>query len=172
MGGVDKDNVTGRVLQALQGCKLPEDLRITVVMGPHAPWLDEVQALSARMLWPTQVLVGVSNMAQLMAESDLAIGAAGSTSWERCCLGLPSLQLVLALNQQSINAALYEVGAVVSVKAKRLNIELKQFFYRTKIIDDLKDMSQAAQAVCDGEGTIQIAELISEAQNENHYTLQ
>jgi spore coat polysaccharide biosynthesis predicted glycosyltransferase SpsG len=87
-------------------------------------------------------------------------------------LGLPSLQLVLALNQQSINAALCEVGAVVSVKAKRLNIELKQFFYQTKIIDDLKDMSQAAQAVCNGEGTIQIAELISEAQNENHYTLQ
>ncbi len=39
-------------------------------------------------------------MAQLMADSDLAIGAAGATSWERCCLGLPTVMVVLADNQR------------------------------------------------------------------------
>jgi UDP-2,4-diacetamido-2,4,6-trideoxy-beta-L-altropyranose hydrolase len=172
MGGVDKDNATGQVLQALQSCELPEDLRITVVMGPHAPWLGQVQTLAARMQWPTQVLVGVSNMAQLMANSDLAIGAAGSTSWERCCLGLPAIQLVLALNQQSINAALNDVGAVTSVIAERLQTGLKQFLSQKKILEELDDMSCAARAVCNGQGAIQIAELISKARHEDHFTLQ
>mgnify|MGYP000673929880 CR=1 FL=1 len=47
MGGVDKDNATGQVLAALQSCNLPADLRVTVVLGPHAPWLAQVQAQAA-----------------------------------------------------------------------------------------------------------------------------
>src|SRR5690606_15243077 len=87
MGGVDKDNATGRVLQALTASELPASCRITVVMGATAPWLAEVRQLAEQLPWSTSVRVGVSDMAQLMADSDLAIGAAGATSWERCCLG-------------------------------------------------------------------------------------
>ena len=44
MGGVDKDNATGQVLEALRGCALPAQCHITVVMGTTAPWLDEVSS--------------------------------------------------------------------------------------------------------------------------------
>ena len=100
MGGVDQGNATGRVLQALKDCALPPDCRITVVMGLTAPWLEDVRERAAQMPWPTEVVVNAGDMAQRMAESDLAIGAAGSTSWERCCLGLPTIMLVLADNQR------------------------------------------------------------------------
>ncbi|MCF6305571.1 MAG: UDP-2,4-diacetamido-2,4,6-trideoxy-beta-L-altropyranose hydrolase [Rhodobacteraceae bacterium] len=113
MGGVDQHNVTGKILQALKDSALPVDARIQVVMGPHAPWLPEVKTLAKTMPWPTDVLVGVSNMAQLMAQSDLAIGAAGSTSWERCCLGLPTLALVLADNQREAAQFLEGAGAII-----------------------------------------------------------
>ncbi len=115
MGGVDQTNATGQVLDALTHCELPADLRITVVMGPTAPWLSQIQAQATAMPRPTQVLAGVSNMAQLMAESDLCIGAAGSTSWERCCLGLPAIQLVLADNQKEAALALTEMSAALSI---------------------------------------------------------
>jgi UDP-2,4-diacetamido-2,4,6-trideoxy-beta-L-altropyranose hydrolase len=111
LGGVDKDNATRQVLQALRTCPLPADCRITVVMGTTAPWLEEVRTQALTMPWPTRVLVGVSDMAQLMADSDLAIGAAGSTSWERCCLGLPTLMLVLADNQRKMAQGLEKSGA-------------------------------------------------------------
>jgi UDP-2,4-diacetamido-2,4,6-trideoxy-beta-L-altropyranose hydrolase len=111
LGGVDKDNVTLQVLQALRSCPLPADCRITVVMGTTAPWLEEVRTQALTMPWPTRVLVGISDMAQLMADSDLAIGAAGSTSWERCCLGLPTLMLVLADNQRKMAQGLEKSGA-------------------------------------------------------------
>lgn len=102
LGGVDKDNVTGQVLTALKNAELPRDIEITVVMGATAPHLAEVQAKAAQLPRQTEVVVNVSDMAQRMADADLAIGAAGSTSWERCCLGLPTLMLVLADNQRAV----------------------------------------------------------------------
>lgn len=112
MGGVDKENVTGQVLQALRHTKLPADCRIIVVMGATAPWVQSVRQQAERMPWPTEVHVGAANMAQLMAGSDLAIGAAGATSWERCCLGLPAIMVVLADNQRLVAEGLACAGAV------------------------------------------------------------
>jgi spore coat polysaccharide biosynthesis predicted glycosyltransferase SpsG len=115
MGGVDQPNATGQVLQALKTCALPADCRIIVVMGLTAPWLQNVRELAAQMAWPTEVVVNVSDMAQRMADSDLAIGAAGSTSWERCCLGLPTLVVVLSENQRYIATALDRAGAAMAL---------------------------------------------------------
>lgn len=118
LGGVDKDNVTGNVLDALATCRdrLPAPLRISVIMGPHAPWRDQVRKRAEHMPWPTRVAVGVSDMARRMADADLVIGAAGSTSWERCCLGVPTLSAVLADNQQEAAKALELVGATWLIK--------------------------------------------------------
>lgn len=153
MGGVDKDNATGRVLEALNQCFLPPDLSITVVMGPHAPWLEDVQKQATKMNCHTRVLVGVNNMARLMTESDLAVGAAGGTAWERCCLGLASIVLLLADNQQSGAEALQATGAVLAMK----NVsELQNLFQAHKLSGSipnlLRQMSKAAVQVTDGLG--------------------
>jgi UDP-2,4-diacetamido-2,4,6-trideoxy-beta-L-altropyranose hydrolase len=143
MGGVDKDNATGRVLQALAGCALPTDCRVVVVMGPHAPHTARVQAQAPTLPWPTQVLGGVSHMAQLMADSDLAIGAAGATAWERCCLGLPSLMLVLADNQRGLAQALAKAGAAQVIEPA----DLPRMDWSA-----LLTMDRKAAALVDGEG--------------------
>lgn len=154
MGGVDKDNVTGQVLQALRTCPLPTDCRITVVMGATAPWLEKVRKQAQEMPWPTRVLVGVNTMAHLMADSDLAIGAAGATSWERCCLGLPTLMLVLAENQRSIAQGLQRSGAAKLIYLNQnLKTQLKKLL--VPIIDDasqLLHMSECAASIADGSG--------------------
>lgn len=153
MGGVDKDNATGLVLQALEACALPQDLRITVVMGPYAPWLQDVQAHAQRMPRTTQVLVGVSDMARLMAESDLAIGAAGGTAWERCCLGLPSVVLVLAENQLAGAEAFKAQGAAVYVQnIADVESYLRGFFASDDLFELLGRLGRAAAMVTDGQG--------------------
>lgn len=158
MGGVDKDNVTGMVLEALKQCLLPEELRITVVMGPHAPWLRQVQHDAKQVPCSTRVLVGVSDMATLMADSDLAIGAAGSTSWERCCLGVPTIQLVLAENQKEVAVALAEIGAVLAVDiARGLGGEISNVFRKLNA-EQLQHLSSCAAKVCDGRAAPFIAE--------------
>jgi UDP-2,4-diacetamido-2,4,6-trideoxy-beta-L-altropyranose hydrolase len=153
MGGVDKDNATGQMLQALTACHLPSDLRITVVMGSHAPCLAEVKQQAAQMPWHTEVLVGVSDMAQLMADSDLCIGAAGGTSWERCCLGLPTLMLVLAANQHDAAIALSGMGAVQCINLPaQLVTDLKRLIENVDALQ-MKRLSAQSAAICNGRGS-------------------
>lgn len=159
MGGVDKDNATGRVLDALNTSALPPDLEITVVMGPHAPWLQEVQTQARQMHCPTQVLVGISDMARLMTECDLAIGAAGGTSWERCCLGLPSIVMVLADNQRAGASALQEAGAAIAMQSAPEIVNLFQDIPSSCTIRALLErLSKAAERVTDGRGATLVAQ--------------
>ena len=163
MGGVDKDNVTAKVLNCLRGSPLPKGCEITVVMGATAPWLADIQQQAQTMPWPTTVYAGVNNMAQLMAESDLAIGAAGSTSWERCCLGLPTLLLVLADNQASGALALEESGAAIALKNPQDIPHAIEQCLSSTTAHSLSSMSISSAKVSDGEGVQRImAKLFAE----------
>lgn len=113
MGGIDKDNATGKVLDALATCALPVGVDITIVMGAQAPWLDQVRTKAALMPVPTEVRIGVSDMATLMSQSDLAIGGGGMTSIERCVLGLPTILIIQAQNQMQQAHDLEQAGAAV-----------------------------------------------------------
>jgi UDP-2,4-diacetamido-2,4,6-trideoxy-beta-L-altropyranose hydrolase len=154
MGGVDQGNVTGQILDVLKASALPPNLSITVVMGPHAPWLGHVQTQAADMPRPTQFLAGISNMAELMAYSDLAIAAAGTTSWERCCLGLPTIMLVLAENQLTIAQELEQAGAsfLINQDASISRQFTTLFSYLLSEPTSLLKMSESAAGILDGMG--------------------
>ena len=86
-----------------------------------------------------------------MFDADLAIGAGGSTSWERCCLGLPTLLYVLAENQRKVAGNLEQLGAVKIVDNLKVNLQ--------NILNNLhfwQTMSENAQTVCDGIGVKRI----------------
>jgi UDP-2,4-diacetamido-2,4,6-trideoxy-beta-L-altropyranose hydrolase len=121
MGGTDYPNSTSQILQALKETSLPLGCRLTVVMGGSSPWIQQVMDIAKAMPFHTEVKVNVSNMAELMANSDLAIGAAGSTSWERCCLGLPSLIACTADNQREVFKALLACSAAGYLDLQTLN---------------------------------------------------
>lgn len=157
LGGIDKDNITTQILKGLQKSALPEHCKITVVMGPTAPWIKSVKNQAALMAWKTEVKTGVSNMAELMANSDLAIGAAGSTSWERCCLGLPTIMIVLAENQRQIAKNLEQANAVYPIDID-LNLEFSiqksvEYFVAQKSVFVLMKMSHNASYIVNGCGS-------------------
>jgi UDP-2,4-diacetamido-2,4,6-trideoxy-beta-L-altropyranose hydrolase len=153
MGGIDQPNATGQVLQALKTCALPQSCRISVIMGHTAPWVKNVRELAAQMPWPTEVAVNVNDMAQRMADCDLAIGAAGSTSWERCCLGVPTLMAVLAENQQA-GALAMEAAQAARLIGAVSDIATQLPLAAVELIDPglRSRMSIAASAVTDGRG--------------------
>ena len=162
MGGVDRDNVTGDVLDALRNCLLPPDCRITVVMGSQAPALDSVRQQAATMPWPAEVHVNVTDMAALMAECDVAIGAAGGTSWERCCLGVPTLIAVLAENQQRIAVSLDAGGAAINLgEAKLPNFKLAVADAVDWLMNSssaLSHMSIKARTITQGDGAQKVVD--------------
>jgi UDP-2,4-diacetamido-2,4,6-trideoxy-beta-L-altropyranose hydrolase len=114
MGGADNDNVTGDVLTALLSANIPSDIQFKIVLGAQTKWAEQVRDLAGRLGDRASVYIGVSNMAELMAECALAIGAAGGSAWERCCLGLPTILIVLAENQRAGATALHTAGAAIT----------------------------------------------------------
>lgn len=160
MGGVDKDNKTGSLLSAISHCNLLEGCQIIVVMGEYAPWLQDVRAQVSRL--PTvEVLVNVQNMAKLMSDCDLAIGAAGTTAWERCCLALPTIAMVLAENQRAGADALLKAGAVLMMDGEKLHLdELEAKIDALLLPQQLQKMQDVAYAICDGMGVFRVTEKI------------
>ena len=112
LGMGDPDSATERVVEAVVA--LPFTAAIDVVLSSSAPSLPGLMLFAERDSRFT-LHVDTSDMATLMAAADLAIGAAGTTSWERCCVGLPTLLLVLAENQRRIATVLDSMGAAIHV---------------------------------------------------------
>jgi len=163
MGGVDLQDATSRVLRALYGADLPASLRITVVMGAKAPALEQVRTLAQDMQRPTEVLVDVTDMATHMAIADLAIGAAGSTTWERCALGLPTLIVQIADNQASISHTLSAAGAALDpgpINAPEFTQSFRIALAKMDGNAQLTTVSQQAAEICDGDGTARVTRVL------------
>lgn len=165
MGGFDNDNVTGAVLAALTSSPLPADTRLSVVMGRDAPWIDAVRSLAATLPWPTDILVGVRDMAALMASADLAIGAAGGSAWERAALGLPAILAILADNQRPGAKALAEAGAArLLAEGRPVTETLPEALAALMQPDTLKAAIRASAAITDGRGTQRVAAALLESE--------
>jgi UDP-2,4-diacetamido-2,4,6-trideoxy-beta-L-altropyranose hydrolase len=162
-GGADPDDVTSAALEALRDPAFAH-LAVDVVVGPANPRRDRLQGL-ARLLPGAEVYGPLPHLADLMASADLALGAGGTTTWERCCLGLPSLVVTIAENQEGFTRTLHEAGALIwlgtsrSVGAREIRKGL------ARLIADAgkrREMADRARALTDGNGTQRVADLLLE----------
>lgn len=102
-GGVDATDETSKAIQALQTLQdtgALHDVQVTVVVGASNERKEDIASRCKQAGF--QYLCQVSNMAELMEEADLMLGAGGSTTWERCFLGLPAIVTAIAENQVQI----------------------------------------------------------------------
>lgn len=96
-GASDRTDETGKTLEAVDFIGRPE-MKTDVVIGVNNPHRTKIETQAERI--PGTVChVQVTEMAELMNVADLYVGAAGTTTWERCCLGLPSIVVTVATNQ-------------------------------------------------------------------------
>lgn len=109
-GGSDPTNETTKALEAIKLLNRP-DLTLAVVVGASNPRRESIKELCLGMA-NTKFYCQVNNMAELMARADLALGAGGTSNWERCYLGLPALITIVAENQRETVEALAEAGIV------------------------------------------------------------
>lgn len=153
MGGTDQPNATGAILDKLSEFALPNNLHVNIAMGPTAPHLEKVIEITNSLDISTKVWPGNANLAELMVTADIAIGAAGSTAWERCALGLPTITVVLAENQRESALALESHGAAKVIDLENL-AEFKTCFFELAENENLyKAMSESAAEICDAQGT-------------------
>lgn len=162
-GGIDAENQTEKAIHAiaqLQGRSFDVD----VVIGAQHPARGEIEVSCKRHGY--QCHVQTPDVAELMAKADLAIGASGSTSWERCCLGLPTICLTHATNHVAIAEGLQARGAIVnlgdcaSISTAGLSRALLRLIEQP---DQLVSMSIVSSKLVDGKGIYRVCECVLKA---------
>jgi len=92
----------------------------------------------------------------LIARADLAIGAGGATTWERACLGLPSLVVTIAANQLPFAQALDQAGHLQWLgDGARMSVKQIRSALVTRIAKPFA--GEAAPALTDGWGASRLA---------------
>jgi UDP-2,4-diacetamido-2,4,6-trideoxy-beta-L-altropyranose hydrolase len=114
-GGVDAQNYTSLALEAIVATSLQFD--VDVVVGQQHPSLQDVEVFCKTHNYACHVQT--HQMAALMAKADLAIGAGGTSMWERCSMGLPSICISTADNQEQQVSDLMDKGLIVALQKKQ-----------------------------------------------------
>ncbi|MCU0594988.1 MAG: UDP-2,4-diacetamido-2,4,6-trideoxy-beta-L-altropyranose hydrolase [Desulfobacterota bacterium] len=114
VGGGDSPEVLEKIVAAISRVHLL-DLEVVVIAGSAAERLEAQVNSGERKKNRFRFLAGTSAMPQLMAWADVAVSAAGSTCWELCYMGLPSLVGILADNQEGIAQGLGDKGVALNL---------------------------------------------------------
>lgn len=157
-GGVDAKNCTGLAIKALSGLDI-KGAEVDVIIGAQHPHRTEIEQACAKRGYACHVQT--SRMAELMAAADLAIGAGGSASWERCCLGVPALLVALAENQIDIAKALDSIGACIYLGTKEVTDSITLQRAIANLLDthdQLEVVSQRAFSLVDGMGVEKVCQ--------------
>lgn len=160
-GLTDPVNMTAHALRAIAESGL--DIDVDVILGGKAPHLDEITQIIGTMNANAVLHIDPTNMPWILTTADLAIGGAGGSALERCCLGLPSIVLSLADNQESNIRGLAEVNAILPLKPRAGD---EQTLIAHALQDLVADrprriaMSIAAARICDGHGAGRVAQYL------------
>lgn len=176
LGGGDPKNVTKQVLQALTMTQSRSRLCLTVIVGTEYQFMEQLK--DPIKMWPKITLLqNVDNMAELMLDHDFAIGASGSSAWERCCVGLPTIQIAFAQNQQEISRQLAQAGACLDggsvIGEAQHNIDLAHVAYCVdRLANDLElrnQMRLTGFKICDGLGAQRILRAMKHIEDTQYY---
>lgn len=162
-GGSDPTNETLKALGAMRMLNR-DNIAIDVVIGAANPYEEQIRQYCADL--PNVTLYNhTENMAQLMAEADLAIGAGGVTTWERCCLGLPAVIIAVAYNQVAIakevdrhGAGIY-LGVAENITADQIKEEIEKLLSKP---DTIIALSKKAASLVDGQGAERVMKVLKE----------
>ncbi|MDZ4677658.1 MAG: UDP-2,4-diacetamido-2,4,6-trideoxy-beta-L-altropyranose hydrolase [Oligoflexia bacterium] len=162
-GGADQAGETTKALRALLELNKPK-LTYDIVIGSMNPHSREIQDIM-KQLPQAKLHVQIKNMAELISQADLALGAGGTATWERCFLGLPALTVQVAENQVEMSQALAEKGIIQNLGwHQKVSIDdwRSQIRWAVDNPQELKNMSDRAFEIMGSDGS-QV--------NENHLKL-
>ena len=154
MGATDSVNATAKVIEAVKasGVSSPVD----IVLGAAAPHIADVRS---RLSDSMTLHIDASDMPLLLKHVMLAIGAPGSSSFERAVLGIPSILVQTADNQRDLAHAFDAAGAAWVSKVEALDDPEAFGAIIAALLADVRAraaMSTAAASLCDGRGALRL----------------
>jgi len=158
-GGTDLTNETTKAVEAVRLLD-DADLTCSVLVGKSNPHWREIEALCS-LLPGASFIRQAYDVASLMVNADLAIGAGGSNIWERCGLGIPSIVTILSENQKYSVEKLDRDGIIVNagwywdVTSFKIAAIMKELFSEPTRLARMKDESTR---IVDGAGVQRVIE--------------
>ena len=160
MGGLDVVNATSNVLMVLAAVSRTLEISVDVVLGVTAPNVSTVRTIMSNLSYESYLILSPPDMAKVFTFADVAIGAGGSTCWERCCLGLPTFQVAVADNQQRVCSYLEQMNVARGFQSIT-DFEIRfQTQFESTTVNDLSCMMVNSSNICDGLGCTRIVELL------------
>ena len=161
LGGTDKSNLTGEVLNQMSRLELPDNIEIDVVAGLGFAHLKRVEDQIASLPVKFSLDVGANNMASRIVEADLGIGAIGVSTWERFCLGLPAVNLITEAHQLAVVALLGEQNFSGVLHSSKMDSELAP--YLKKLLFDhsyYREFAYQCSRAVDGKGLFRLVDVL------------
>lgn len=154
-GGSDLTNETSKVLHAVKFLK--PKCKIDVVAGNANKNKNSIKRLCDNIP-SASFYCQIDNIAELMANADLAIGGGGSMTWERCCMGLPAIVSILSENQRELTEEVARIGCVINLGWANSLTPL-DYVKAIKSLNNetLRKMSRQCLELVDGEGSCRVA---------------
>ena len=153
-GGSDTENQTLVVLNSI--VKINMKINVDVVVG-EANRCKKIIKNFCKKNKNFTYHEQIDNIADLMLSSDLSIGSSGSTTWERCILGLPAIVSISSNDQRDIANSLSQKKCIINLGDVK---KLKESSYINVITNlkknDLRNMSKNSMSLVDGNGTQRI----------------
>ena len=165
-GGSDPLDLNGMAIRAFQDAALM-NIDLDIVVGAGFSRIEELRATAAKR-GRTRIHTQLSDLSELMINADLAVGAGGATTWERCCLGLPSIVISVAENQKSGCDALASddliqyLGCASETNIKMLREHVLQILAKPK---RLRELSERSMRLVDGKGVTKVVEALEKRVN-------
>ncbi len=156
-GGTDPLNYSELIVDLMMN-KI-RNLTLDIVIGSHHKSLPKFKSINKKNI---NLHIDTNEMASLILNSDFSIGGYGGSSWERCCLGLPSFGLVSAKNQIEIAHSLDDYGASKCINESEIFEELNSVLSNDGDFSWWSEMSQKAFNLCDGKGVDRIVSCIED----------
>lgn len=156
-GGIDSYDLTTKVIKAL---KTPpfDGLAVDVVLSKNSPNFHSVQELVSSRAY-TSLHSNLPTLSALMARADLSIGASGSTTWERACLGLPSLVIVCAPNQHAFAKALEE-DSYITVLSESPYVSVEEIRSQLLAYEFDRHQGEICRQLTDGRGSSRVSSIL------------
>jgi len=150
MGAMDNKDYSSKVIKELLN-NFNQHFYFLVMLSSKAPFLSNIIRLFKNQRINGKILVDSGDVAKFMLAADFAIGGSGSSSWERCCMGLPSIQVLQEENQNLVATNLYSDNCIKILR----NYEQLSDLVRN-IHDWGYEVSKNASKVTDGLGATRV----------------
>lgn len=169
-GGADPVHATLLTVRTIAKSEFLKKMEYTIVTGAANQDYEQIGEFLKTSELKYTLLKHSTEMPKLMGEHDFAIGACGGMSYERLCVGIPSVNVIIADNQNSMIelSEKYNIGRLL--RAEDLNsVKLLEEAVRFAQTNS-EEIRKNGQSLVDGKGNERIAyelKKILAAQNES-----